>query len=619
MGTNYVKKARTVRLPAVADLQINSFSTGVVDTYGSYIYNGTVLTYPDGTPYVTQRPGMSVFQDPDDASTPVTDDRGRGVFYWSEVSDLYCVNNDTVYKTNYDSALSGAAMDPGTERVEIAELADKIVLVDAENNEMFYIDSSASTTLCSMQAFSASAANDIYIETSDDGINSVSAMDFSEINVGDTITIAGTSNNDGSYTVATVGASEITVEENLTDEGSVGTPIVASVTITSDNYDALPQNNSRTLAHGVAVLDQTMYVLDTAGSIWGSEIADVQDWDDALNVITAEKEEDAGVYIDKHFDNIVVFGRRTIEFFFNNANPAGSPLSSRKDISYNIGCADAKSVWRNGDDIFFLGIDTSGQIRPYMLSSFKLTPLTNSGIISFITTSKSLDEISFMGCGFSSGGVTYYLLTVYTLDDNSDVLPSGTYVYNSNTQYWTQWEFAGTSIDHMALVAYSITDDSRIGEGILAGGELVYVKDNYEPSDQQKDDTDPYISGTGYYVGTDTSYVTGGSDAESDPIVMKIRLDNFDNNSRDWKFAHQLRYVGDPIVQQHAVNLSISWNDSDNNESGYTTARTIDISDDKNKLTRLGRFKSRSFHLEYEDTHQIRIKGLDLDITEGTH
>ena len=532
MGTTYVKKQRTVRLPAASDLQVNEFSTGVVDVHGSYILNGVIRQYTGGNYYVTQRPGASIFYSPSDAS--VTDVRGRGIFYWKDVPALYFVNNDTVYQDDYSTALAQTFTAGGTEKVEIAELGDYLVFVDAEGQEMWYIDSAAATTLVAMTA--------------------------------------------------------------------------------SPDFDALPQNNSKTLAHGVAVLNQTMYVLDTDGQVWNCAVADPTDWSDATFYTTAERDEDQGVYICKHYDHIAVFGTRTIEFFYDAANPTGSPLTARKDIFYNVGCADPNSIWQHGDDIFFLGINASGQIQPYLLSNFQLTPLASTSVTAFLTSSKLIDGIKTIGAGTSSGGEIYYMLSIYELDGDSNIDTSATYVYNLNSKIWTEWEFAGDAIDNFPLVGFTIPGASTLGYGIFSSGEIIYLEDKYVPYDANKISSGAYFTPSGY---VSTGYVLGSATDDSNPITMIVRLDNWDHDNRDWKFCHQLRFVGDETESSNL--MTVRWNDGNNIPDTYTGSRTIDLINALNKLTRLGRFKSRSFECEYSGTDQIRMVGLDIDITEGTH
>jgi len=73
------------------------------------------------------------------------------------------------------------------------------------------------------------ANDDVWIATADDSINSNGGMDFSNIVVGATIkVIGGTLTSETSYTVATVASTKITTSENLTDQGSQGTPIADS-------------------------------------------------------------------------------------------------------------------------------------------------------------------------------------------------------------------------------------------------------------------------------------------------------------------------------------------------------------------------------------------------------
>jgi hypothetical protein len=605
--TSYVAKDRTVRLPTVTDLQINSFNTGMINVHGSYIKNGVIRKYPSGTFYVTQRPGFSIFNSPSDAS--VTDVRGRGIYYWEEVPALYFVNNDTVYKTDYTGDLA-QLISAGAHTVNIAELGDKLVFLDHENNEMWYIDSDTSTTLRSMNPFTVTRTD---ISFTNPSTISTVAGDFSVLSPGDIITITSTSGlNDGTYTVVTASASTITVSETtITTETAAA---AGTVVVTRTNFNALPQNNSLFLAHGIVVLDQTMYVLDSSGRVWGSAVANILDWDNALNYITAEKEEDVGVAIEKHYNNLVVFGRRTIEFMYDAGNPTGSPLSVRDDISYNIGLVDPHSVWRNGDDIYFLGIDTVGQIQPYLLREWRIAPINSEGdLSSFITTTASIDGINAFGAGCSSGGETFYILTIYNLDDDDNPISVITLVYNSNTQTWSEWEFAGSGIDNFPLVGYTITDSARIGEGIFATGELCFLLDNFTPFDSIGIATDPYV--TSGYVGSD--YVLSGTSANSDEIDLIVRLDNWDNGNRDWKFMHQLRYVGDETADPNT--LTVKWNDGNNVPESYTHSNTIDVSNGNNKITRLGKFKSRSFEFEYSGNEQIRFEAIDVDISEGTH
>lgn len=580
--------SETIRLPLVTDTHVNSFSLGAKTEIGSYIRNGVVLPYIDGTLYVTQRPTITTTDNPDNAIPAVTDNKGRGIFYWdqdgtgeyvttdysasgyTEESDtpaIYVVNNDEIYKDGYNNPIS-AGLTAGTKRVRVKEVGDNLVFLDSENNEMWYIRNAAANTVNPLQ-FVATTENMSF--TAPATITTTSNP-IPQMVVGDRFTISGTVSNDGTYTVVTHSGTTITVSESITTEGSVSTTLTP--------YGALPQNNGKTLTDGLVVLDQTMYVMDTDGQIWGSAVGNAQDWTDTLNFITAELEEDKGVFIAKHYSHIVAFGKRTIEFFYNAGNAQGSSLSVRKDTAYNIGCADPQSVWESADTIFFVGKTPGGQAQVYKLQKFELTPISNSSISTLLNDAPS----SFIGSGFTAGGSTYYVLTT-TKTVGGEVVAIETNVYNELAGVWTTWEHTSSSIDGFPFIAFTATGASTEGFGIFTNGDVFTINDDY----------DPVEDGTA--------------------LNLKVRIDHFDNGNRNWKFAHQLRCVGDSTGS--SATMTIKW--ADDNNKTYSSGRTIDIADSKNKLTRMGRFKSRSHEIDVTTTEQVRLEGLDLEFSEGTH
>jgi len=596
-----------IRLPVITSENILQFSGGITSLSSDFIQNGVILPYSNNKYYITQRPSFETFN-----QTAAPDSMGRGVFFWAADSTLYIVNDTKVYLNDYSSELTpdvtyGTALTTGSERVYFAELNGVLFIIDPQGNEGKYVPSTASTTFFDMAVNPDSpwSANNISF-TAPSTISAAGIEDFSNLQAGDRITVASTSGlNDGTYTVASAVTLSITiVEDTLTTEtaGAAGT-----VTITDVTFSAFPPNNGLTLAHGVAVLDKTMYVLATNGQIWGSELNDGTDWSDGLNFITAEKEEDTKNYIDIHHDHIVVFGERTIEFFYDAGNEVGSPLSARNDISFNIGCADPNSVWRNGDEIYFLGIDTNGEVAAYLLKNFSISKVSSTTITSFVTTSRASGGFGTAGSGVSAGNVNYYVLTTYHLVSGI-IVPDQTIVYNSLTSTWTRWIHSDPTIDQFPLIAWAVTDTSRIGQGILSSGEIISLFDNFVPQDGEAGAryiTTGYVS-AGYYL---------GAAATVEPIALKIRINGWDGDTRNWKFCSEMRYIGD--TTSNTQDLTVRW--SDGSEREFNAGRVLDISDNKNKLTALGRFKSRSWELAYQGNEQIRIEGIELVVDVGSH
>ena len=138
-----MQKGQTVSVPLTADLHITEFAGGAVTVKESGCINLVFDQYKDGRWYATQRPGINQLED---ASEVVSDDRGRGAYYWDAVGAKYMVNADTVYKAAYTGDLAQTITN-GTERVFIYSVGEYLVIIDQENDEGWYIDSAADTTL----------------------------------------------------------------------------------------------------------------------------------------------------------------------------------------------------------------------------------------------------------------------------------------------------------------------------------------------------------------------------------------------------------------------------------------------------------------------------------------
>ncbi len=134
----------------------------------------------------------------------------------------------------------------------------------------------------------------------------------------------------------------------------------------------IASNFPQTLAHGGLILDTYLLVMDEDGNIYNSNVNDPTTFS-ATGVVKAERENDKGVYLAKHHDEAVAFLTRSIEIFYDAGNSSASPLNRRQGVSYNVGCASGLAVWENGDEIYFLGSNPSGQIAVYVRGRELLT------------------------------------------------------------------------------------------------------------------------------------------------------------------------------------------------------------------------------------------------------
>lgn len=116
--------------------------------------------------------------------------------------------------------------------------ADKITVTDEDDNAVTLVDEDATST----RTITRAAYNDTGTDFSFTASGSViarSSGDFGNLVVGETITISGSTSNDGTYTVASVSDSpaEITVEEALTDEAEGDSVTINRAEVQVSNTD----------------------------------------------------------------------------------------------------------------------------------------------------------------------------------------------------------------------------------------------------------------------------------------------------------------------------------------------------------------------------------------------
>jgi hypothetical protein len=501
-----------MRIPVTPNLHIEKFAAGSIIEASSYGKNVVFEQYTDGRWYVTQRPGINLFED---CSDTVADVQGRGIYYWDAASKKIISNYDTLYEDSYGGT-SNSSMTAGHERVYMFEIGVKLAIIDPENNEGWTIGTG--------------------------GVSTIAAI------------------SDGDFPSA--------------------------------------------LADGGAVLNGKLYLMDTAGDIYESDIEDATAWG-ALNFRNAEAEPDGGVYLAKHHENIVAFGTRSIEFFHDAGNPTGSTLSPRLDISYDVGAVDGHHVWEENDIIFFVGQSRSGGIGVYVIDNFQLRNIGNNSIDSMVASAILDDDMKVMGAGFQTGGKAFYMLTIYNLTGgSSDTISSeSTLCYSTTLGVWGIWETA-LGINDFPVVAWTPSDTTRNGEGILANGDLVTVIDDFNPHDTTAASS-VYEAGvfeTGIYTATEA---TGAN------IPIELVLGHTDNGTRRLKFMSELWAVSVPTNETQTLTVSVA----DDQNSTFTQIGTIDTSDAASRINRLGSYRQRNFKLNFESDEQFEFEALEARVS----
>lgn len=505
-----------MRISLTPDLHINAFTGATITEQDSGITNG-VVEKRGQIFYTTQRPSIDVFED---ASVNVSDARGRAIYHWDAADDLYFLNNDTIYKNSHAATVSSAPT-AGTKKCKFVEISDKLVLLDAENDQAF------------------------------------------TITTGDVVT-----------------------------------------EITDTNFPP-KQTPAVGLAYGGAVLDNYLFVLGEDGVIYNSVLNDPTTWA-ALDFLEAERSPDGGQYLGKHHDNLVAYGVRTIEFFYDASNATGSPLSRRQDVAYQIGCVDGETVWEEGDRAFFIGNDFSGALHVYTLENFGIRKVSTSTIASFLTQAIVKNGYKAIGSGVSAQGHTFYLLTIYLTP--SDVVPYITLAFDDSTGLWGEWETTVNDLAKFPLMDWSTRNgtQTRYGEGILTNGDMITLNDNMMPQDTLL--ASIYVT-TGY---VETGYVLAGSEVGT-AINLKIRTGQNDAGTDTKKTLPSMRVVADKTPASN--DLTLRW--AKENNSSFNSGVVVDTSKFQ-RVNRVGSFRRINIELDYSGDEVFRAEAIEGEPKMGT-
>lgn len=348
------------------------------------------------------------------------------------ISDDHLVtifNNAGTYTAYYNDSISCGTFDTNNVPVWIR----KVRL----NNEVHYAISGNSGGFgyyipVAATSIALTFTGDTHTNTTIDNISSMSGL-----YVGQLITGTGIDTNTRIATINVSGSSITTTVAT--------TATAAGVTITRTHMGKIVDADFPSVATGPFVdLNGRLYVADTNGIIWGSELNSITSWT-STNRITAGIRPDTGIGVFKHANLIGYFGSLHVEYFRDAGNPSGSQLKSTGVYSEigNAGSAldfgdllteagdtliteasdtlitegsfaNVRSFYYLEDDIFFFGV-VGAQKGIWKISELKPVKISGPSQDYIITSSGSVQSIEPFGAPSGTylqvrNGASYSLL-----------------------------------------------------------------------------------------------------------------------------------------------------------------------------------------------------------------
>lgn len=349
--------------------------------------------------------------------------------------------------------------------------------------------------------------------------------------------------------------------------------IYDDTTLTEITDADMPGNAGSALRGPAVALDGYLFVMTEAGRIYNSDLDSWTSWN-ALNFISTNMYPDFNVGLARYKNQLVAFGRDSIEFYTNVGNPVASPLQRNLTIAIKVGCVSQYAYASTEDSLIWIGSPPGGRRGLYYLDGYTAARVEDPKL-DWVLKHSDLSTLRLQS--FNMDGYEWAVIS-------SSTFP--TFCYNMNMKTWFFMRSSG-GVDCWKLIA----TDPR---GTIYGAN---------------DASNATTNGKIFTLSNSTF-----QDASTNYPVMYISPIQ-DLGTENQKRMYKLRLVGD--VQTSATSTTVKWSDDD--YRNWTSGRAVDMGEDRAVLYQLGSFRRRAFRLEYTGSNPWRLHHLEADFSFGVH
>jgi len=374
--------------------------------------------------------------------------------------------------------------------------------------------------------------------------------------------------------IATVASSTSITITNAATATAAGVTITRSALAKIIDAD-FPGNAGKSLVGTFVQLDGFLFIMDSTGAIWNSDVNSVVNWV-STSFLDAGLYPDGGVGLARVNDLIVGLGKASVEFFRNAGNTTGSPLSRINSMALNIGAINAAWIKTVGPRIFWKSRSAYGDIGIWMWAGGQArrisTPIVEGDLQNVVGTELIFSAVHLNG---------YTLLTIYRVGQ------SRSHVYNVDLDWWSEWSgdkavFFASSDSATNIAVCDATSSPKYG----------------------------YIANGTAGFGNALTWQDHGS-----AFTATIQTDKIDHGTTKRKFYKRLRLISDTVTS--GGNCSVSYSDDD--YASFSTARTIDTSAKRKELTRLGSTEfGRAWKFEHSANAAFEVDAFEIEYEVGT-
>ena len=329
---------------------------------------------------------------------------------------------------------------------------------------------------------------------------------------------------------------------------------------------------------GVVFLDNYVFIGTSTNRIYNSALGDPTTWG-ALDYLTFEQTTDTLVGIAKHLNYLVAFGKVSTQFFYDQANPAGSPLGVAASYTSEVGCANGDSIVATSNTVLWVGTSKTFGRSVYIMDGVSAIRVSNANIDRHLEADGLSNVTAYC---YTVNGHTLYILTLHNTNQ--------TLVYDLTEKMWYTW------------TQYSMQSNDQPNPG-------TYQESYFRPTFYAEVGNVPYVldddTGTLYYFDVNTYQDNGQS------IYCRTVTDIMDNGSTKRKFYGRLEIIGDKVAATMQIRHS---GDDYNTWSNY---RTVDLNASRSQVYLSGADRRRAWEFLVTSNAPLRLDAAEVDFRIG--
>lgn len=401
------------------------------------------------------------------------------------------------------------------------------------------------------------------------GIDLISAFGSTNSNIynGNTLLGAITGRCTG-LTESAVGANVKTVTMTSSDNTAWYYDTVVGVPTRITDVD-FPGNAGKVLAGTFSHLKGFACILTTDGLLYAGDINTMTGWT-SNSFDSTNTSPDKGVASLTHKEFVVTLGSESMEFWYN-AGLSPFPLARASAKTVKVGCVSADAIAQISDTFWWCGSTPQGGLSIFQYD----------GTLSRVS-SPAVDAILIL-----AGASNISLTTIRNYGYSFVYVKAGptTFAYCVEEKFW--FEVNGTTPLWYKCV------------GISQGGTMV----NYAISN---------VSTSGKVYIQNHATLTFEDDGVA--YTARIQTANEDHGTNRKKFYSYLDIVGD--VEISASPLTVSYSDDD--YQTYVVHGTVDLSEQRRRLTRLGAAEQRAWVFTHAANTPMRLQRAEGEMEIGS-